>query len=414
MEEPPTYSAAERDRRWAIAAAIMDDADVDALVVYGEHELAGPAPFAPDAYFTNDRPGALVLLARDCEPVSLVWGPGHVLDHMEARARGDAVWIAPRNMRIAKHDRGLVDLLVERKLSRATIGVIGLEPYPPFHFNAIMPYHLWTSVLRQLPHAVFRPAWLSFLLRTLPQSAEERAVLEFAASAAEQMTMAMLAAVKPGQSEASLYAAAMAAGCKCGVGAPTILLASGPDFVSWGPPAWTYRPQAPRLVNHGDVVLAELTCSYGMRDVQAQVAIMLGEPHPYFDRAARAARSAYQAGLRALRPGNTFADVCAAVREPVVAAGGAVLHPLVHGLNPFGAVSGFGADVRRLPGAAGYGLLAEVGTTGHELRLVPGMTFSLEPNCAIGRHQVQLGGTIIVGEHEPVELTPMTAQVLQA
>jgi uncharacterized protein YndB with AHSA1/START domain len=54
MKQPPRYSLAERDRRRAVALAIMDDEDADALAVYGEHELAGPAPFAPDVYFTND------------------------------------------------------------------------------------------------------------------------------------------------------------------------------------------------------------------------------------------------------------------------------------------------------------------------------------------------------------------------
>jgi Xaa-Pro aminopeptidase len=413
MPYPPQYSLAERDRRWAIARDIMDDEDVAALVVYGEHEMAGPAPFAPDAYFTNDRPGGIVVLTRDADPVVLVWGPAHVLDHIEARRRGEASWIEPASMRIAKHDLGLVDVLAGLGLSRAPIGVIGLEPCPPFHFNPIMPYTLWASVLRQLPHAVFKPAWLSFLLRTMPQSAEEIAVLEYAAAAAGEMAAVMRDIARPGESEAGLYAAAMSAGHQRGIAAPYLLLSSGPGFVSWGPPAWSYRPQPPRIIKDGDVILAELFCSYGMRETQTQVAIAVGDVHPDTVRAAGAARSAYTAGLAALRAGNTFGDVCAAVRSPLSAAGGTVLHPLVHGLNPYTTVTGFGADLRRLPEASDYGQLAEVGTVGHELRLVPGMTFSVEPNCLIGRHQVQLGGTVIVGADGPVELTPATAQLLR-
>lgn len=411
MDFPPRYSLAERDRRWAIARAIMDDEDVDALIVYGEHELAGPAPFAPDTYFTNDRPGAIVVFTRDGDPVSLVWGTDHVLDHMQARLRGEASWVEPENMLIARHDRGLVDLLTERGLSRVPIGVIGLEPYPPFHFNSIMPYRMWDSVLRQLPQASFKPVWLSFLLSTIRQSAEELAVIRHAAAAGAEMAAAMLAAAKPGASEAELYAAAMAAGHQRGIATPAILLSSGAEFLSWGPPAWGYRPQPPRTIGEGEVIIAELSCSYGMRDTQTQLSIAVGDVHKDFERAARVARDAYDAGLAALRPGRTFADACAAVRAPIVSAGGAVLHPLLHGLNPFGAVSGFGGDVRGLPDAERYGQLAEVATVGHDLLLAPGMTFSLEPSCAFGRHQIRLGGTVVVGADGPAELTPMTARL---
>jgi len=384
----------------------MEAEDVDALIVYGEHELAGPMPFAPDTYFTNDRPGAIVVLTRDAEPVSLVWGPGHVLDHIDALRRGDASWIRPENMRVAKHARGLVDLLRERGLGRAAIGVIGLEPYPPFHFNPIMPYVLWNSVLRQVPQATFKPVWLSFLLRTLAQSAEELAVVEYAAVAGQAMATAMLAASRPGANEAGIYAAAMAAGHERYIAVPNILLASGPEFVSWGPPAWGYRSQSPRVLDSGDVVLAEVSCSHGMREAQVQVAIALGDVHPDFERAAEVARASYAAGLAALRPGRTFAEVCTAMREPVNGSGGWIVHPLIHGMNPYGAVSSFGGGARGLPEAAAYGLLAEVATAGHELLLAPGMTFSLEPNCAFGRRQVRLGGTVAVGADGPIELTP--------
>ena len=389
----------------------MDDEDVDALIVYGEHELAGPMPFAPDAWFTNDRPGAIVLVTRDAEPFSLVWGPGHILDHIEARRRGEATWIRPEHMRVAKHARGLADLLRERGLSRSALGVIGLEPYPPFHFNPIMPHELWDSMLRQLPHATFKPAWLSFLLRTLPQSAEEIAVIEYAASAGQAMAAAMLAATGAGTTEARLYAAAMTAGHDRGIAVPNILLASGPDFVAWGPPMWAYRPQPPRVIEAGDVVLAEISCSHGMREAQVQVAIAVGDVHPDVERAAEVARASYAAALPVLQPGRSFGEVCAAMREPVDAAGGWIVHPLIHGMNPYGTVSAFGSGLRALPEAAAYGLVAEVATTGHDLKLRPGMTFSLEPNCAFGRRQARLGGTVVITTSGPAELTPGAARL---
>jgi hypothetical protein len=39
----PTYSLAERDRRWALARELMAAEEVEALVCYGEHECVEPS-----------------------------------------------------------------------------------------------------------------------------------------------------------------------------------------------------------------------------------------------------------------------------------------------------------------------------------------------------------------------------------
>lgn len=44
----------------------------------------------------------------------------------------------------------------------------------------------------------------------------------------------------------------------------------------------------------------------------------------------------------------------------------------------------------------------------------PGMCFAFEPNYAFGRHVVYLGGTMIVDEDEPIELSPARAQLVRA
>jgi hypothetical protein len=49
-----------------------------------------------------------------------------------------------------------------------------------------------------------------------------------------------------------------------------------------------------------------------------------------------------------------------------------------------------------------------------DMELVPGMSFAFEPNYAFGRHLAHLGGTVLVGENEPIELNPYTAQILRA
>jgi NaMN:DMB phosphoribosyltransferase len=44
-----------------LARAIMAAENVQALIAYGGPECAGMAGFAPDAYFSNDRPGSIVI-----------------------------------------------------------------------------------------------------------------------------------------------------------------------------------------------------------------------------------------------------------------------------------------------------------------------------------------------------------------
>lgn len=409
----PGYSLAERDRRWAIARSVMAAKDLEALIVYGEHECAGVAPFAPDVYFTNDRPGATVVFAGDSDPVSLVRVPAFICDHIEATRHGEQMWIEPRNMRLGLNAAGLADLLRELRLERSSIGVIGLDPCPPFHFNAIMPYGLWSAVLSQLPLARFTSAWTSFVLHTLQQSEEELAVIAHAARIGEAMTKAMADATRPGVTEAEVNAAAMSEAYRRGAAAPGMLMSSGPGFISRGPPTWAYRPQPPRVIEEGDVILAKLFSTFGMRETEHQAAIAIGTIHPDLERAAAVARAAYEVALEKLRPGNTFGEVVTAMEHTLKDGGGWIVHPFIHGLNPWAAASGFGTGLKAHAVDLGYSHLEHVPTAGADLPLAPGMTFSLEPNCAFGWRMMHLGGTVVIGAEEPLELGPTTARLMR-
>lgn len=410
----PQYSLAERDRRWGLARDIMAADGLDALIAYGEHECADLAPFAPDAYFSNDRPGSIVIFCRDADPVQLVWSDLPVVDHIEAARRGDELWIPPRDIRVGKNAAGVIEVLREHRLTGATVGVLGLDPFPPFHVTPIMPYALWSEVLTELPDVTFVHSGLSYLFATVCQSEEELEVIRYSAAAGDAMAKAMRAVAAPGVSEAEVYAAGMAAAFRLGVAAPDMLLSTGPGFISWGPPTWSYRPQAPRVLADGDVIMAEVFCRFGMKETQHQVAIAIGEPHTDVKAAAEIARAAYDAGLATARPGNTFGDVVAAMEEPLRAAGAWNVHPLIHSLNPMGPVCGFGAGLRQLPEAREYGRLFDVPTMGGELPLAPGMTFAFEPNAVVGGRLANLGGTVVVGADDPIELNPLTAQLLYA
>ncbi|MEJ2217778.1 MAG: hypothetical protein P8099_14305 [Gemmatimonadota bacterium] len=122
--EVPRYSLTERNRRWSLARAVMKQEGLDALLVYGDREGTGPAPFAFDTYFTNDRPGATVLFIGDDAPISFVPLPMNISDHFEASLRGEDLWIAPENMRFPRHPDAIAGVLKAHKLEGSTIGIV--------------------------------------------------------------------------------------------------------------------------------------------------------------------------------------------------------------------------------------------------------------------------------------------------
>ncbi len=408
----PTYSDTERQRRWRIAHTLMDEQRVDALIVYGDREGSFPSPFAPDTYFTNDRPGAIVIFPREGEPISIVAFPMAVTDQMQARLRGESVWIHPENVYAGKKGETIVQLLQKIGLTRGSIGVIGLEPYPPYYFDGAMPYNTWKTVLTSFPGLYFKPVQIPFIHHTSARSTEELEVLSWSAEVGEKMCEAMRDATRVGASEADIYAAAMDTCPKNDCFSGMMLLGSGHEYFTWGLPTWTYRPHVPRVIQDGDVVLAEVFCSLGMLETQHQPSIAVGNVHPDFERAAGVARESYNIGLHLLRAGNRFGDVVNAMEEPVRTSGGWHVRPWIHGMNPFGLISGMQDLTGVVPGAERYGRVGQIPLVGADVELRPGMTFAMEPNCAFGKHAVNIGGTVIVGETGPVELNHVTTSLM--
>ena len=410
-----TYSIAERDRRWNLAREFMQREGLDALLVFGEHEDAGPAPFAYDTWFTNARAGTTVVFPRDGDPLSLLPMEMFWRDYLECGRRGDTIWIAPNNIRASRDSAAIADTLIALGLLKATIGVIGLEPYAPWHPEGVVPYRQWSNILNRLPDVEFTPVAQALSRLIVPLSNEEIAVVRRAASIGDAMVAAMVDTAAAGVSESEVYAAGMAAGYARGTTPAAMHLYSGPNPLARALPPWSYRPQAPRTLQNGDVVSAEVFSNLGGRHTQHQVTIAIGEPHPDLLRAAEVARATYDAGLQALRPGRTFGDVVDAMREVLDAAEGWEFGPSLHALNPMIVLSGFPADAtKRIPGADAYPPEPAHPTIGADMELMAGMTFAMEPNYVFGQHLAYLGGTVIVGDPDPIELNPYTAQILHA
>ncbi len=410
----PAYSLAERDRRWNLARKFMEQQGVDGLIVFGEHEDAGPAPYCYDNWFTNDRPGSTVVFPRMGRPIVLTLLPACVVDHFQATDRGEKLWILPEDIRVGRHAAALTAALREKDLSKSTIGVLGLEPFIPLHPEGVVPFQLWHKVLTENPEATFKSVGEDFARLIMPLSDEEVAVVRHAAKIGDSMAEAMVMAARPGSAENEIVRAAIDAAHAEGTVVPMLHLYSGPTAINWGQPRWTYSPQArPRILQNGDVITSEVFCNFGMRATQLQVSIAIGEVHQDVDRASKVARECYEAGLNALRPGVKFGDVAQAMRKPLHDAGGWSKGPQIHSLNPIFAICGLDVDLSVVGVSDKYPRIRHLDTLSEDLIIELGMTFAFEPSCAFGSRGVTIGGTVVVGQDGPIELNPDVAKLFR-
>lgn len=413
---PAAFTLSERDRRWAFARQIMRENNLETLMIYGDRESAAPAPFCIDHYFTNDRLGSVVLFHQEKDPIVVTFAPMMVADHMQASIRGDMQWISPEQIMVGKTGRNIGQILIDLGVSaHANIGVIGLEPYPPFYFDGAMPFNTLSGIKEKLPNVNFIPVYKSFFQLASIKSEEEILHIKHAAMIGEAMSEAMRITAIPGNTEADIAAAVTATCLSMGGFTAEILMGSGPEYIGWGQPAWQYRSQKPREIQLGDIVLTEIFALYGMYETQHQAAVAVGKIHPEIERAAKVSRECYEIGVENLKEGITFGELVDKMEKPLLQAKGWHVHPLIHSINPYGPI-GFGTapGIEVLPLAQKYGHVSRLPNPGRELVLKAGMTFAFEPNCAFDYHLCNLGGTVIVGKDKGIELNNNSTHLMRA
>ena len=241
--------------------------------------------------------------------------------------------------------------------------------------------------------------------------------MRYGAHIGEMACQTMLDVTKPGTSESEIYASILKEiftnMASPSPGATYLILHTGVDNPSWGPPIWLYQAQPPRLVKKGDVVQAEIFPYYGGLETQQQMAVALEPVHPKNEECARIARRSYEIGLKALRPGKKFHEVVEAMEAPLVEAGFWHLTPLIHSLNPYVCLGPMGVGIEQLPGIEKYSQVTKLETpmVGGDVVIKPGMVFELEPNACLGKHRVNIGGTVLITEDGVEELNKLPTEM---
>jgi Xaa-Pro aminopeptidase len=403
----PTLSLAERDRRWEKTRALMKERGLAALVVPG---LRARESF--ETWLSGESIQGAIVFPAEGEPIYLTWIAFRIVGRDDP-GKDREYWI--RDIRAGLIGPGIVSALKEVGAENETVGVIGLQSRGPLELEGFVPYRVWQTVLDGLPSTRFEEVSIPFSYMMSQKGEEELLLARASAAAGEAACEALLEAAGPGVSEAELYAAATGAVYRSGamLAPPSLIVESGRDCLTWGPPEWGAGAVNPRTIEPGELISTEVMPSYGGVETQQQMMIAIGPVDPVWRELESVARRSYEAGLDALEPGATFFDVCDAMAAPLRDADCWHLSPLIHSVSPaylLGTLHG-GAEryfaeqypwFRTMP-AQTDAVLAE------------GMLFAFEPNACRGRTRVNIGGTVVVGASGPVELNsvPLRMHVVE-
>jgi len=387
--QPPILSLAERGRRWARVRQLMRERGLDGLLVAGfrSREMY-------ETYISDDYNEGCVVFPLEGDPVVITWAYLRVMRARWSRERGSKLWVD--DYRVATSGIAAAEVFREKNLAEAGLGVVGLTSQAPTEIYGAIPANFWMELTAALPKAQWQDISEEFSHLMLVKSDEELAQVRYAARAAEAACKVIAEVAVPGVGEEVVFAEATREMLRHGIGVryPVIVMNSGPHTLSWGPPRWTTSGEAPRILQRGDLLQAELMPLCGNQEVQVQMTVALDPIDDTNRRCERVALASYAAGIKAIKPGMTFADLFAVMEEPLKSAGCWGYTPLLHSVGPhfLAGRTQVNQDQAKLD-------VRYVGANAARQRkavLQPGMVFAFEPNACIGNHRVNIGGTVIV------------------
>jgi Xaa-Pro aminopeptidase len=386
---PPTLSFAERDRRWQRTRELMRRENLDVLLVAGFR-----AREMYESYLSDDYNEGCVLFPLEGAPVVVTWAPLRVKRAQWSAERGNKLWI--EDYRVAASGTAVAQLVDEMGLAHSRMGIVGLRSQAPTEQYGSIPAGFWMDFSAGLPKLQYRDLSEEFSHLMLVKSAEEIAQMRYAADAAESACRVIADIAAPGVGEEEIFAEATAEMLRHGIGLryPMIVMNSGPHTLSWGPPRWTTRGEAPRTLERGDLLQAELMPMCGNQEAQVQMTVALDPIDDLSIKCERIARASYEVGMQALKPGITFADLVAAMEEPLKSAGCWGYTPLVHSVAPHFLAGS--TMVNRENVNLNVRLAGAPRSVNRQRVIEAGMVFAFEPNACLGEHRVNIGGSVLV------------------
>ncbi len=291
-------SRKERDRRYKNLRDIMGKEDIGAILVIGNQNIGGNAGSGSFRYLTDFfiiyQYGVLLFFQKD-DPVMLVsselqrdWGKKHS-------------WVDDVRQS-SNYPEDAAALIRDRKLTRARIGVVGMDSFPA---------RLYLSFREELSGAEFFDASSALLRLRLTKGEEEKRLLQEAARINDEAYTEVLSHLRPGVKEYEIVG--ILEGCQFRNGADRTfnLITSGPFPTAADGTPFQYHPWFPsqRALQKGDCVLLEVTTLYGGYWNQLVRAVSVGRENIHLARFHDALLKTIQAGLKTLREGMKTSDL---------------------------------------------------------------------------------------------------------
>jgi Xaa-Pro aminopeptidase len=389
------FSDAEYARRYAALREKMRAHKLDCVIVPGgpSHWSFGGGMTWLTGHVEWHALASYVLVPLTGEP-TLVFSMGGT--HAECVRRQVAPALSDvRQSRNGRYAEVMVERLRELKLERGRIGLVEIDP----RHKDYLPVNQYNDLKSGLPGAeiVFTKSLIHELV--VIKSEEELACVRQAGKLCQRALEAMVAAAKPGATEADLRAAAGGAMLAGGGDIDFLIIGSTP----MANPALFFGNQRPSLrkLSKGDIVIMEIAAGYRGYTAQIGSPICLGEPtetvRKFWE---EIAVPGYRRIIAEIKPGNAIDNVREAAK--FFRQHGVQTRPTqIHGID--------------IVTATPHVFAERTEAREEDKVFKPGMVTMAEPNpiTADGMFGIFLGHTFIVTEsgHECVDDFPLEIAV---
>ena len=381
----PMFSTAERDRRWQVLRELMSAEGVETLIGL-------PAWFDSDAMYMADNVG-VVILPLEGDPILLVGGESSNIAVDVPQWIDDRLSVTESGSNAAPFGESTAALLRERGLTGRRTAIAGLrggmfssvrqpEGYASYTTVTLIAEAVGAEHIVNGTDIVGRARYV--------KSEEEIARIAATVRIGEKSLEAMAASARIGVPQRDVYGQMMAA--QSSAGADRLHAAWCPG--EWGARRHRYVGPPPGDLAEGTYVGTELMPE--IRGYQGQVAqaLVAGTPNARAMEIFERNCAAFDAGLAALKPGNRFADVFAAVESAIGDAEGSMF-TLLHG-------RGLGDDgplvVPTSPGDPREGVAEQPILANTTFILKPFMGVPEAPAAYARTHDVTWGDTVVARE----------------
>lgn len=383
----PKFSNSEIQRRHEAVRAAMESGGLDCLIVAGT-SARWNEKYANIRYLTEfvdkEISCSYLVFPLEGEPTLLIWTSVRL---QNARAMSFVQDIRPVH---PYYVEAVANRVKELKLDKARIGIEGYDRYIQ------IPHNHYEELREKLPNAKLEFADIIERLRLI-KSDEEIKFIRKAAQLSDMAVRNMVETTKPGMRDFQVYADIDHTIAANGGEAPFLTLVGSTPMANPSLPFPNITPSA-RVIQHGDIILTEITAKYAGYWGQTHKPLAIGQPPSNIVRMHRVARRVYDAVAEQLHPGNDFQAVLKAGQEVLDREGLTKIAPFAHGM-------GMEAPEEPVIGLDRWPL--------EPIEIREGMCFSVEPNPVTKDRRIGafIGDTFLVAKEGSVCLNEYPAEL---